>query len=128
MTVPLRRNPTQTATQHTVPLCVHELLFCGLPKTLSNFARGLSPQRRWEHAPSLHELTLRYDQWTNIIKTRNTWLNVATLTRAEPRHETPSLVLSVRDPHELPVPTWQKSRNGSTGDCQVLHGCYSSSK
>ena len=67
MTVPLRRNPTQTATQNTVSLSVHELLFCGLPKTLSNFARGLSPQHRREHAPSLRELTLRYDQWINVV-------------------------------------------------------------
>ena len=96
MIVPLRRNPTKTAIQNTVSLSVHELLSCGLPMTLSNFARGLSPQRRWEHAPSLRELTLRYDQWTNIIKTRKHMAQCRHIDACRIRHETPSLVLSVR--------------------------------
>ena len=46
-TVLLRRTPTQTASRHSASLPVHELVLCGLPMTHSNFARGLSPQRRW---------------------------------------------------------------------------------
>ena len=61
---------------HCFTVC-NELWSCGLPMTLTNFARGLSPQRRWERAPSLRELTCRR--------------------RGQ---------------------SWQKSHNGSTGDCQ----------
>ena len=83
MTVLLRITPTQTATRHSASLSVYELVFCGLPMTLSNFARGLSLQRRWEHARSLRELTLKYSPWTIIIKTRNTvnhiWLKYGSM-------------------------------------------------
>ena len=71
MTVLLRRTPTQSATRHSASLPVNKMVFCGLPMTRSNFARGLSPQRSWEHAPSLRELTLKYGPWTIIFKTRN---------------------------------------------------------
>ena len=72
MTVLLRITPTQTATRHSTSLSVYELVFCGLPMTFSNFARGLSPQRRWVDARSLRELTLKYGPWIITIKTGNT--------------------------------------------------------
>ena len=52
MTVLLRRTPTQTASQHSALLLVHEMVFCSLLMTLSAASHGgLSPQRRWKHAP-----------------------------------------------------------------------------
>ena len=43
MTVQLRRTPTQTASQNSAPLPVHEMVFCGLLMTLSATSDGDFP-------------------------------------------------------------------------------------
>ena len=46
---------------------VHEMVFCGLPMTLSNFkARGLSPQRRWEQAPCVRVCEADLFNWERV--------------------------------------------------------------
>ena len=86
MTVLLRRTPTQTASRHSASLPVHEIgVLQSSDDTLCNFARGLSPQRRWEHAPcvrnwninSLHlRALLNLVLWDDLQDFDNSFLNV----------------------------------------------------